>query len=103
MTGTHKHIETSLARRKPGELIFPTDFRGKGTESAIKKALSRLATTGTLKRLAHGIYFVPKADPVFGTIYPPAEEVAKMIAKKEKVRIRPAGAFALHQLGFKPQ
>lgn len=103
MITTHAHIETAISKRKPGELIFPTDFRGKGTEGAIKKALSRLVTKGKLNRLAHGIYFVPKVDPVFGTIYPPAEEVANMIAKKEKVRIRPAGAYALHQLGLTTQ
>lgn len=103
MKPTHTYIETSISKRKPGELVFPTDFRGKGTEDAIKKALSRLAEKGRLSRLAHGIYFVPKIDPVFGIIYPAADEVAKMIAKKEKVRIKPAGAYALHQLGLTKQ
>lgn len=103
MESTHSYIDTSISRRKPGDLVFPTDFRGKGTEDAIKKALSRLAAQDKLKRLAHGIYFVPKIDPIFGAVYPPAEEVAKMLAKKEKVRIKPAGAFALHKLGLTSQ
>lgn len=103
MKSTHSYINTLISKRKPGDLVFPTDFRGKGTEDAIKKALSRLAVNGKLNRLAHGIYFVPKIDPVFGTIYPAAEEVAKMLAKKEKVRIKPAGAFALHKLGLTTQ
>jgi hypothetical protein len=103
METTHAYIEASILKRKAGEIVFPTDFRGKGTEDAIKKALSRIAAKGTLSRLAHGIYFVPKTDPLFGTIYPTADEVAKMIAKKEKVRIKPAGAYALHQLGLTTQ
>jgi len=103
MTPTHAYIDASISTRKPGDLIFPTDYRGKGTEDAIKKALSRLAAKGKLTRLAHGIYFVPKIDPMFGAIYPAADEVAKMIAKKEKVRIKPAGAYALHQLGLTTQ
>ena len=103
METTHAYIEASILKRKPGEIVFPTDFRGKGTEDAIKKALSRIAEKGILSRLAHGIYFVPKTDRIFGTIYPAADEVAKMIAKKEKVRIKPAGAYALHQLGLTTQ
>jgi len=103
MEKTHTHIEHSISKKKKGELIFPTDFRGQGTEAAIKKALSRLAQKGKLKRLSHGIYFVPKVDPVFGEIYPSPKEVAEIIAKKEKVRIRPAGAYALNQLGLSTQ
>jgi hypothetical protein len=40
---------------------------------------------------------------LFGAIYPAAEEVAEAIAKKEKVRIKPAGAYALHRLGLTTQ
>ncbi|MBS1737539.1 MAG: type IV toxin-antitoxin system AbiEi family antitoxin domain-containing protein [Bacteroidetes bacterium] len=103
MENVHRHIEHSISRRKKGELIFPTDFRGKGTQTAVKTALSRLSREGKLKRLAHGIYYVPKTDPLFGVIYPAPEEVAESIAKKEKVRIKPAGAYALHRLGLTTQ
>ena len=103
MNSVHKHIEHSVLRRKKGDLVFPTDFRSKGTLAAIKMALSRLSKEGKLKRLAHGIYYVPKTDPLFGAIYPVPEQVAEAIAKKEKVRIKPAGAFALHRLGLTTQ
>jgi hypothetical protein len=103
MDNVHKHIEHSISRRKKGELIFPTDFRGKGTQSAVKMALSRIAKEGKLKRLAHGIYYVPKIDSIFGAIYPAPEEVAEAIAKKEKIRIKPSGSYALHRLGLTTQ
>jgi hypothetical protein len=103
MTGVQPSIEHAISRRKPGELVFPTDFRGQGTEDAIKKSLSRLTKAGKLTRLAHGIYFIPKTDPLLGAIYPSPEEVAKMLAKKERVNIRPAGAYALHKLGLTTQ
>jgi len=96
-------IERLVSRKKGGELIFPTDFRGIGTEAAIKKALSRLVQKGPLKRLAHGIYYIPKIDPILGELHPGAEEVAIMLARKEKVRIRPAGATALNKLGLSTQ
>lgn len=89
--------------RKKGDLIFPTDFRGKATHTAVKMALSRLSKEGKVKRLAHGIYYVPKIDPLFGAIYPAPEEIAETIAKKERVRIKPAGAYALHRLGLTTQ
>lgn len=100
---THTHIENSIVRKKGGELIFPTDYRGRGTEAAIKKALSRLAQKGTVKRLTHGIYYVPKIDPILGELRPGADEVVKMLARKEKIRVRPAGAYALHRLGLTNQ
>lgn len=103
MENVHKHIKHSFLRRKKGDLIFPSDFRGKGTQTAVKTALSRLSREGKLKRLAHGIYYVPKIDPLFGAIYPVPEEVAEVIAKKEKIRIKPAGAYALHRLGLTTQ
>lgn len=100
---TQANIEAAISRRPKGDLVFPTDFRGMGTGAAIKKALSRLAAKGILDRLAHGIYYIPKTDPLLGAVYPSAEEVAALLAKKERVQIRPAGAYALHQLGLTTQ
>ena len=100
---THTHIEDSLARKKGGDLVFSTDYRGSGTEDAIRKALSRLTHTGQVKRLAHGIYYKPKIDPVLGELRPGADEVVKMIAQKEKIKVRPAGAYAVHRLGLTTQ
>ncbi len=100
MITTHAAIEDNIKRYKRGELIIPSDFRGKGTEAAIKKALSRLAADGTIKRLGHGLYVLPKKDPLFGTVLPSVEEIAIALAKKEKIKIKPAGAFALHKLGL---
>jgi hypothetical protein len=103
MEKVQRNIERSLSMKNDGNLIFPSDFRGFGSTAAIKKALSRLAQEGTLKRAAHGIYYMPKIDPVLGELHPGAEDVATMLAKKEKIRIRPAGAFALNKLGLSTQ
>lgn len=103
MEKTHTHIEDSLSRKKGGDLIFATDFKGKGTEAAIRKTLSRLAGSGKLKRVAHGIYYIPKIDPVLGELYPSAEEVAQKIADKERVHIQLSGVYALNKLGLSTQ
>ena len=103
MKKTHTYIEHLLSKKKEGELIFPSDFRGTGTDTAIKKALSRLSAKGSIKRLAHGVYYIPKNDPILGEIRPSADDVVRMLAQKEKIRIKPAGAYALHQLGLTTQ
>jgi len=59
-------------------------------------SLSRHVKMNRLERLGHGIYL--KAGKV--SKMPAPEVVARAIAKKEKVRIRPAGQSALYQLGM---
>jgi len=103
MPTIHKNIEHKLARLKNGELIFTNDFRLQGSEAATKMALSRLTREGKISRLAHGIYIKPKTHPLFGIIYPSPDTVAEAIAKKEKIKIKPAGAYALNQLGLSTQ
>ena len=88
---------------KSGSIIFPADFRDRGSQTAIKMTLSRLFKNGTIQRIANGIYYKPFHDPVLGEMLPSAEGVAASVAEREKVRIRPAGAFALHKLGFSNQ
>lgn len=100
---THRYIESAISRRRPGEIVFPTEFRGKGSQAAIKKAMSRIAKAGKISRLAHGIYYIPKSDPKLGKLRPDPEQVVKMVAQKERIRIRPAGSYALHKLGLTTQ
>jgi hypothetical protein len=103
MKSMHQQIAASIAKRKKGELIFFSDFRGQGTTAALKMALSRMNKEGVIKRLAHGVYYIPQQDPLFGPLFPAPEQVAEIIAKKEKIRIKPSGAYALHKLGLTTQ
>ena len=54
-------------------------------------------------RISKGIYYVPKKDNILGNLYPSAEEIGKAIAKRDKARIIPTGAFAQHLLGLSTQ
>lgn len=102
-TKVQKEIRQRLTRYRKGKFIFLSDFRGLGSEAAIRKAFSRLCIENKINRIAHGVYFIPETDPVLGTILPSMESVAEAIAKKERVRIKPAGAYALHKLGLTNQ
>jgi hypothetical protein len=96
LNSTHQLIEKQIGRFSAGDLVFPTDFRGLGSEDAIKMSLSRHYKEKRLERLGHGVYI--KAGKTFKM--PALETVASAIAKKERVRIKPSGEFALFQLGM---
>ena len=98
-----QQIREAIQRMPPGELFFPTDFRMVGSDDAIKMALSRLFTDGEIKRIAHGIYYVPQFNPLVGDLLPSLDEVAVAIAKRDQVRISPTGSYALNKLGLSTQ
>jgi hypothetical protein len=100
---THYKVLLKIARTKRGALIFPADFRMLGNSNAIKTALFRLYKDGKLDRIAQGIYTIPRHDPVLGNLYPSLEEIAQGIARRDRARIMPSGAYALHKLGLSTQ
>ncbi|MBS1663098.1 MAG: hypothetical protein JST68_18790 [Bacteroidetes bacterium] len=88
---------------KSGTLFFPGDLLELGSPEAIHTTFSRLAESKQLMRLAKGIYLKPKIDPELGPIKPSLEELARTIAEREKVVIRPTGSYALNRLGLSTQ
>jgi uncharacterized protein DUF6088 len=94
----HKLIAIKIDQHPKGSLLFPADFRGLGSYNAIKMSLSRHAETGRLERLGNGIYFKNKITGK--TPRPTLEAIAIAIAKKERIKIKAAGAFVLHKLGI---
>lgn len=98
----HQVVER-INRIGKGKLIFPSDFQDLGSVNAIKMALSRLHKQNLLDRVAQGIYMIPNHDPVLGKIPPSLDEVAQGIARRDRARIIPAGAYALNKLGLTTQ
>ena len=102
MASIKKYIKEDLKNRG-GDIIFPEDYLHLGSPEAIHKALSRLTKEKELVRLAKGIYLRQVIDEIIGPIVPPIEEIAKAIAEKEHVVIRPTGAYAMNKLGISTQ
>jgi len=96
-------IEDKISKSRRGEIFFASDFVQYGTADNIRQVLFRLEKDKLIERLAHGIYIKPKQDSLLGTIYPSTEEIAKEIAKRDKVRIAPTGVLALYLLGLTTQ
>jgi hypothetical protein len=88
---------------KPGAIFFPGDLLEFGSPEAIHTTFSRLVGTKQLIRLAKGIYLKPKMDPELGPLKPSLEDLARTVAERDKVVIRPTGAYALNRLGLSTQ
>lgn len=96
-------ILKKIGKAKGGTLFFNEQFLALGGNEAVRKALERLVKKGKLKRLAQGIYYKPLEDPVIGKLTPGIQSVAHAIAKRDKARILPAGAYAVNRLGLSTQ
>jgi hypothetical protein len=101
------NISQSIANRvkeaKPGAIFFPGDLLEFGSPEAIHTTFSRLVGAEQLIRLAKGIYLKPEIDPELGPLKPSLEDLAKTISERDKVVIRPTGAYALNRLGLSTQ
>ncbi len=98
-----KEIENIVSKSKRGKLFFVSDFLQYGNYDTVRKTLQRLVTKGILIRISKGIYYYPKTDKILGILYPTTEEIAKSIAKRDRAKIIPTGAYAQHLLGLSTQ
>lgn len=102
-----KSIELQILRKikkaKRGSLFFVENFITIATAKTVNKALERLVKSGELERLTKGIYYCPATSDLIGKLTPSLEAVAVAIAKRDKARIVPTGAYALNRLGLSTQ
>ncbi|MDR6193356.1 DUF6088 family protein [Siphonobacter sp. SORGH_AS_0500] len=103
MQSVEKQIERSIKAKPKGILVFPEDFASYGSSESVRKALDRLEDKKLLIRVAQGIYVRPKESKLIGSVLPSAEEVAEAIAKRDKIKTVPSGAYALNALGLSTQ
>lgn len=96
-------ILKKIGKARGGTLFFVESFVNIANAKAAGKVLERLVISGKLKRLTTGIYYRPEKDPVIGFLTPGIESVAKAIAKRDKARIVPTGAYAVNRLGLSTQ
>lgn len=106
-TATADSIESRIAsrveKRGRGAVFIPADFLDLGSRQAVDLALHRLVKKGTLRRLARGLYDYPKTHPALGLIAPAVDDIAKALAGKHKIRLRPSGAYAANMLRLSEQ
>jgi len=103
MYNSNNEIYNHIKRSRSGKIFFADEFRKFGSNDAVRQTLSRLCKKEVLIRLSAGIYLYPKRDKLVGIVYPSIETIAKVIAKREKTRLIPTGAYALNALGLSTQ
>ncbi|MCW1734152.1 type IV toxin-antitoxin system AbiEi family antitoxin domain-containing protein [Anaerorudis cellulosivorans] len=103
MKSTNDEIIKYIKRNRRGKIFFADEFRKFGSNEAVRQSLSRLCKKNFLVRLSVGIYLYPQIDSEIGIVFPSIENVAKTIAKREKTRMIPTGAYALNALGLSTQ
>lgn len=89
--------------RGRGGVFTPSDFLDVAGRSAIDQALSRLAKSGQLRRLARGLYDFPKLHPKLGPLSPAPDDVAQALARETGSQVQIAGARAANALGLSAQ
>ena len=97
MTDTATKIMKIVRRHGRGNRVYrPRDFRHLGSDSAVWQALSRLAKTGDMRRIARGLYDYPRHNKLLDTAVPASTDVvAKSLGAIAKDDIAAANALGV--------
>jgi len=106
--GKHaKSIDALILKRihaaRHDRVFTASDFLDLGSREAVDQALSRHARAGTIRKLARGLYDVPRRDPHLGLLSPSVDSIANALRGRDAVRLQPAGAYAANLLGLSDQ
>ena len=92
-----------IKKAKRGTLFFNDNFSSIGNIETIRRTLNRLVEEGEIDRVTAGIFVRPNIDKIIGKISPKIEDIADAIARRDKAKIVPTGAYALNRLGLSTQ
>jgi len=92
-----------IRARGEGAVFTPVDFLDLGSRNAVDLALSRQARTGTIRKLARGLYDLPNRHARLGVLAPRVDDVAAALKGRDQSRLQPAGAHAANVLGLSTQ
>ena len=102
MAGTADRIMNRMSAYPRGQRVCtPQDFLDFGSREAVDQALSRLAKTGRLRRVGHGLYDMPRFSGILKRPAPVDLDAAiAALARRDGVRIMPDGLVAANHLGL---
>jgi hypothetical protein len=97
-------IVARIHRLGPGKAFSAKDFLDIAGRSLIDLTLAKLTGRGKIRRVRRGLYDVPKVNPALGgELSPDIDEAARAIARRQKWKIVPEGAWAANLLGLSTQ
>lgn len=104
MQSIDNKLVSRIYSRRRGWIFSKNDFLDIGSDAAIRKALSRLETKGTIRRVLRGVYDYPRISTLLDEpMGPDLDELASALARKSGWRIQPSENTALNQLGLSTQ
>lgn len=65
--------------------------------------MSRAVEAGLIRKVARGLYQVPRRDPELGTLAPTLDAIVEALQKRDGIRLLPSGAHAANILGLSTQ
>ena len=97
-------IVARIERLGEGKAFSAKDFLDIASRGSIDMALASLTRSGTIRRLRRGLYDMPKVNTALGgKLSPDIDEAARAIARKQRWKIVPEGAWAANLLGLSTQ
>jgi hypothetical protein len=88
-------------RAKPVAVWTARDFADLGTRSAVDTALHRMSDAGQIKRIGHGLYYLPRLNSLTGQPDPPDHmAVIAAIARRDGLVTLVDGMTSANNLGF---
>ncbi len=91
-------------RARDGGVVSVSDLSDAGPRATVDKALSRLVKQGKILRVRRGLYAWPRVSTLLNQIVPPLpDEMVRVWARKNGLKIVPSGALAANLLGLSTQ
>lgn len=94
-------IKSRIQKAQNGTLFFNNSFQ-EFDDEYVGQILSDLAKDGIIHHLSRGVYLKTEENR-FGLVYPPIEDIAKAIARRDNAQVIPTGATAQNILGLSTQ
>ena len=97
-------IVARINRLGEGKAFSAKDFLDIASRGTIDMALSGLTRNGIIRRVRRGLYDMPKVNEALGgKLSPDIDEAARAIARRQRWKIVPEGAWAANLLGLSTQ
>jgi hypothetical protein len=97
-------IVARIDRLGEGKAFSAKDFLDIASRGTIDMALTSLTRRGTIRRVRRGLYDMPKVNRALGgELSPDIDEAARAIARRQRWKIVPEGAWAANLLGLSTQ
>ena len=104
MISIEKQVVSRIYGKGRGWAFSKIDFADIANSTSIEKALSRLTTKGTIRRVIRGIYDYPTFSKLLDQVLSSdVDQVAHAIARKNGWKIEVSGNTALNLLGLSTQ